>query len=282
MPPKMPPKMQTRAGQEHHNNKPNNNNSINNYFQNNNGRKGSVTTTDEKLEIILNRINEQTSEIRELATQLNDYKSIVRNTVIEEIESREQHWSTEKESILSRLDYLELREENRAKQDKRNNVVIRGIHLKTNDRKLEISNFFKDKLDIEVNVKDVSTIRTPKGSQLTIVKTSSFEEKKLVMQNREKLDDGPISITSDRTKKERETQANLNRMAEELKKEGKTVSVGFRKLIVDGVVEILDKNDRLVRARPSTLSPTRSQREKRNNSPKNFGSRSSNLDKSPQ
>ncbi|KAJ8678194.1 hypothetical protein QAD02_013981 [Eretmocerus hayati] len=153
--------------------------------------------------MILNRIDDQTNKLRELRSQVNDYKTLVKNAVTEEIESREQHWSTEKELIMNRLNLLEEREENRSKREKKNNLVLRGLQLTTNDKKPEVSNFFTNELKVDVGIDDVSFFRTAKGSQLTIVKDSSFDEKRLVMQSRNNIADSQISITSDRTKKEK-------------------------------------------------------------------------------
>ncbi|KAJ8665624.1 hypothetical protein QAD02_007286 [Eretmocerus hayati] len=161
------------------------------------------------------------------------------------------------EAMMKRLKFLEEREENRYKRDKESNLHIRGLQLNANDREQEVSNFLADKLKVEVGIDKVSTFKTAKGSQLVIVRVSSFEQKKLVIKSRTNLVDPHISITSNRTEKERETQENLNSIADDLRGEGKNVTVGYRTLIVDGIVEYPDKNERLTTRRSATRSPTR-------------------------
>ncbi|KAJ8686028.1 hypothetical protein QAD02_021821 [Eretmocerus hayati] len=216
--------------------------------------RNPATTTDEKLELILSKLAEQTQEIQDLKRRLNEYEVIVKQTVADFLADKETEWSEEKAIIVKRIEFLERREEVKLKQEKKNNIIIRGFHTQSQNISHEVESYLNVNLQLDINVTEANLIRVPRGKNLIVAKLSSIEEKIRVMQNRNKLRDPSVSIANNRTRKERETQSNLNQIAEKMKSEGKTVTVGYRKLIVDGNVMIWKDDGTLLPQSPRNSS----------------------------
>ncbi|KAJ8671451.1 hypothetical protein QAD02_002710 [Eretmocerus hayati] len=204
-----------------------------------------MNTTDEKLQLILEKLSEQTREIQDLNKRMSEYKDLVRDTVTEIVASKEAEWNEERAALIRRVEYLEQREEAKMRQEKRNNIIIRGLQLETHNSQREVESFLNENLQLSIKVAEAVPIQVSRGKNLIVAKISSMEEKISIMQNKRRLQDSSIPIASDRTKKERDTQRQIHSIAEELKNEGKTVTVGYRKVIVDGVTMVWNDDGKL-------------------------------------
>lgn len=225
---------------------------------------------ESKVDLILEKLNSLSSDIAtEVNKQLANVHTTIQEIVNEELALRDDAWKKEKSELESRIKTLENMEESRQKRERRNNVTIRGLATQSKDVKTEVDGLLHDKLGVDAKVARSSIIKTKKGQQLIVVNFDSFDDKIKVMKNKKKLAGSDIYISNDRTKKEREIQASLMKIADEEKVAGKEVKVSYRKITVDGVTWTWNDKKGLVESSRShallestqekTLSPPPSQ-----------------------
>lgn len=124
------------------------------------------------------------------------------------------------------------------KKSKENNVVVSGVEIKYEDPlqiKEQIQSFTRESLGIESKIRDVRKL----GPKTCLVELENRNEKRKIMFNKRKLKEIPnrkIFIMDDLTKRELEMQKKLRSKAIEEKAKGKEVTIGYRKLTIDGVV----------------------------------------------
>lgn len=139
---------------------------------------------------------------------------------------------------MKRIDELEKKEEASAKREKKNNIVIKGLQAEPNLLNETVTSLLKDKLGVEVRITKTFSIKTAKNGDLIIAKLSCFEDKRLVMANKNKLVGSEFYISSDRTKKERDIQREISKIADYESKNGNSVKIGFKKLTVNGITNV--------------------------------------------
>ncbi|KAK4885034.1 hypothetical protein RN001_001305 [Aquatica leii] len=106
------------------------------------------------------------------------------------------------------------------KENRKNNIVIQGMKIRTNETGTiipQVEKFIKDYLEVEAKVKDAITL----GTNVCLVKLENGKDKEKIMINKTKLGKIPnekIYINDDLTKKEREKQNQLRKKAAEEKK----------------------------------------------------------------
>ena len=94
----------------------------------------------------------------------------------------------------------------RLRQEKRNNIIIRGLQTATDDYKREIAELLEEKLHLKINITEAWSITTARGLQLIGARLGDSKQKHLVMTEKKKLEGTTIYISNDRTKNERAIQ----------------------------------------------------------------------------
>ena len=89
---------------------------------------------------------------------------------------------------------------------------------------------------MQIKIEDAFEVRKSEGKELIVAKVASVAEKIEVMKNKGKLKGKWIYIDDDLTKEERETQSEIRKQAREERDKGKTVKVGYKKLIINGTL----------------------------------------------
>ena len=107
----------------------------------------------------------------------------------------------------SKIQELEKVAEEWRKERIRNNLIIAGKVFETEREKEEAKEWFKEKMDEEVEVKEVRKLKDGR----TIIRLGSFEEKMQIMKKKKNLKDTKVYIDDDLTKKEREIQKKILR-----------------------------------------------------------------------
>lgn len=120
--------------------------------------------------------------------------------------------------------------EDNEKKEKKNNLVIRGLVLKSNHTKNEVSAFLRDELEVEVKVQDAYEVG--RDRKCVIVKMESWEDKKSVLINKKKLGQQKIFIDNDLTAKERDIQRELVGIMKEERNNGTASKVGYQKIMI--------------------------------------------------
>lgn len=173
-------------------------------------------------------------EVKEIRRENREFREEI-------VRLREQNEKIEGElkDMKLRVEKVELMEDRMEKLDRanrRDNIIINGIILKGNnnvDMTRELERFLYDNLQVQTEIKEVHRI----NQRLWMARVGSFEGKIEIMKNKYKLKNGDnkkIYINSDLTEQERKIQKRLGEMADEKRKEGKRVKVGYQRLTMDG------------------------------------------------
>ena len=121
--------------------------------------------------------------------------------------------------------------EKKEKRERENNIVIKNAKLTETGNELvtEVANFIKCKLNKKAEIKQAIKV----NENCVIATLRDREQKTEVMKERNKLIGTNIFIDNDMTRTEREIQWELRQIAKEEREKGKTVKVGYQKLIVN-------------------------------------------------
>lgn len=228
--------------------------------QQNRGIGTSVSKGDPKqsepqndLQIILQEIRELRKDneaMRNVLTDICDFKK--------EFSTQILLLKTDNELLKDRVKSLELRDERREKELRANNFVIRG--LQGVSEKHEVENFLATELEVVDEVAELRSFGREATMKTLVVSMATAEGKKNVMKIKAmKLRGTKISISHDRTPKEREIQQKLRELAAGYSEKGKQVRIGYKKVTVDGSLFVWDDDKGLVesirdRGRSSSVS----------------------------
>lgn len=107
--------------------------------------------------------------------------------------------------------------EEKEKEEKKDNIVIKGVKVSERVRKEDIEKFINEKLGLQVKAKWCRL----SGKVVVVVGMESEEMKSEIMRNKNKLKGGKIFIENDLTWWERKTQEKIGKWAREERKKGK-------------------------------------------------------------
>lgn len=140
-----------------------------------------------------------------------------------------------KESLVSQADRnensfrnqkIENFMERKKREDRKNNIIIRGVVWEEISGKLKekVENFIKEKIKVSVEVKYARKVGT-------------FEQKISIMENKKNLGEEEIYIENDRTKKKREIQRKIANIAkaEKEKNSNMEIKISHWKLRLNGI-----------------------------------------------
>uniref|UniRef100_A0A6P7GZV5 Uncharacterized protein LOC114342707 isoform X1 n=1 Tax=Diabrotica virgifera virgifera TaxID=50390 RepID=A0A6P7GZV5_DIAVI len=142
----------------------------------------------------------------------------------------------EKNKKLEGLKMATKRIEQLEKDRQRNNIVLKGLTLDPNDRKPvkeSVEHFIGRNLKLQVKLRGAVKI----GDQIFVAEMENLTDKLSVLKNKGKLKNlqgQKVYIESDLTRKEREIQAKIRKMAKEEKDKGNTTKIGYMKLEING------------------------------------------------
>lgn len=161
----------------------------------------------------------------------------------EELKRKEERWEKEKEELHERIRQMEERWEKEERRKRRNNIVISGWATKETERvkkREETEEFLKR------GVAEVKVIRCEKVAENKIlVELEDMEEKIKIMRGKkrlmEKTETKGVFIDDDLTREERGIQKALRERAREERQKGKKARVGYKKIVIDGVIRRWDE-----------------------------------------
>lgn len=194
---------------------------------------------EEKMDKILHILTNLTTEIKELKEEQKEYRKEIRDLRYEneKIKQENNELKLKAREIEERVDKLE-------KENRRRNIVIRGIEIKTqdeNENKEMVENFLNKTLQLRMDIKGAKKL----GEKVCMVQLKNETDKRTIMMNKAKLKgikEPRVFIDDDMSKEEREIQVKIRNKAKEEKAAGKTVKIGFQKLIVGENTWIWNKN----------------------------------------
>lgn len=200
---------------------------------------------DEKLELIINMIKEMKEdqseikeEIHQIRVQQREIKKVIGDIKEENEKLRKENEQIKNENreIRGKIKALENTVEWMEKEKRKNNIVMYGLKIDTNDSKTlkqATEKFMEQQLNINVRVNTANKI----GDKTCLIKLETEQDKEEIMKNKSKLRNlttDKVYINNDLTKKEKEKQKYINERAKQEISAGKTVKIGFNKIIING------------------------------------------------
>lgn len=124
------------------------------------------------------------------------------------------------------------REKGEERRERRNNITLKGEDLpREGSRKRTIEHIMRHELQVEADVEDAYQIRREQRGGMLIAKLKSWQQKKEILAKKSKLKDKKLYIDNDSTKKERDVQKEIAKIAKMKRERGDQVKIGYRKLM---------------------------------------------------
>ncbi|XP_014229659.1 golgin subfamily A member 6-like protein 2 [Trichogramma pretiosum] len=115
------------------------------------------------------------------------------------------------------------------REERRMNIVIKGMKGVGANVKEEIEKMLKSKLDIEIKMEAAW-----KSGQVIVGKCSKWEQKDMIMRNKSRLTGTTLYIENDLSYEERKKQEAISRWAKEQREKGKEIKIGVGRVCVEG------------------------------------------------
>lgn len=159
----------------------------------------------------------------------------------EERKREKEEWKKEREELENRIEELEKISERRDREDRKKNIVIKGLKWRRERVNEEVEQFIKENLNIEVGVENAYRLKINQDKEVVIAILDNWKQKREVMSKKKELRQG-IWIEDDLTMEERRVQNKLRERAREERAKGNKVKIGYRKLFIgDKVVRWNEK-----------------------------------------
>ncbi|XP_070510412.1 uncharacterized protein [Cardiocondyla obscurior] len=147
-------------------------------------------------------------------------------------------------SLEERTRMLEMAKEREKKEWRKNNLIIKGIKIKSEEKKAlkEQVEEIIEATGVKAKIEDVNKIGgvNKGGYGMVWVKMENFKEKLEILRCKGKLKDRTEWIGDDLTEYERKVEWLIKRKADRLKREGKQVKIGYKKIWVNKEMWIWD------------------------------------------
>ncbi|KAL6417578.1 hypothetical protein ACFW04_012649 [Cataglyphis niger] len=128
------------------------------------------------------------------------------------------------EAIRNKLNEMENRMERREREERRRNVLIKGVEVKEGKRRVAVEELF-DSIGIKAEIEEVRKIggSVEEGREMMVIRLKNEDQKREVW-NKKKLLKG---------RKERRMRWSLERIAKEEEKKGRKVWIEYGKIRID-------------------------------------------------
>lgn len=148
---------------------------------------------------------------------------------------KEERWEKEREELYKRIEILERRNEKVERRERKNNIVIKGLHRREGTVREKVEELMKE-IEAEEEIQGIKEIKTTGEGErkIYIVKLEDFEKKKGIMQKKSKLKGKNIYIDDDMTWQEREMQRKIRERARLEREKGKIVKIKYSRMIING------------------------------------------------
>ncbi|KAL6416393.1 hypothetical protein ACFW04_011573 [Cataglyphis niger] len=138
------------------------------------------------------------------------------------------------EAIRNKLNEMENRMERREREERRRNVLIKGVEVKEGKRRVAVEELF-DSIGIKAEIEEVRKIggSVEEGREMMVIRLKNEDQKREVWNKKKLLKGRKERILEDGTWKERRMRWSLERIAKEEEKKGRKVWIGYGKIRID-------------------------------------------------
>lgn len=195
---------------------------------------------DEHLVDMLGEIKEIRKEMRDKDNIITDILEEVKNLRID-ARKQDEKWSKQTVKMHGALEKVETKIEKLEKERKKLNVIVKGVQVEQGDNRAAIEAVFGETLGVRNSIKSVRALG--KERKVLLVEMESWESKMQIFKNKYKLKETNIFIDNDQTQEEMRIQAELRALAREERNQGKTVKIGYKKILINEEEYVWDKNE---------------------------------------
>lgn len=183
------------------------------------------------------------------------------NEIKEKLETIEKSWNDkvrEMEQVIEditvkagkqdeRVAALEDQLEKYEKERKRENIIIKNLAIDGQVTPGKIEKFLNSKMQTRIEVVDAFKVGRIAEKQVIVAKLKDFGQKKMIMENKNKLKGTNTYIENDLTNREKVIQNQIWAVAKNEMKNGDKVKVGYQKMFKNNKIYIWDKKDNALR-----------------------------------
>lgn len=172
-------------------------------------------------------------EVKELRREQADYKK-----ELEKLKNENEKMAEEINELKRGMNGYNEKIEKLESEKRKKNIVIQGLTIDTQDGNMikeKMRKLIEDELGVEITIETAHKL----GTKTCLVELCSQENKVEVMKNKSKLkhrQGEKIFINDDLTKEERHIGKIIRQKAKEERSNGKSVKIGFQKLVVNGQI----------------------------------------------
>ena len=211
----------------------------------------------EKIEKMMNKQREDTVKemtlllarqreeiVKQIKTELmEEVRREVKNEMKKEIEKFREEERIARKILESELEKMrkiiqdsEKRTQEQERRERSLNIVVRGEKVEGRRVMDAVTKVF-EKIGVKdrgIKVKDVFKLRSREDDSLILVKLYSMDEKRMIMEKKNKLKGTTIYVDDDLTKNERERQSAMRVWAKSEREKGMSVKVGIGRAWMNG------------------------------------------------
>lgn len=171
---------------------------------------------------LMSKNKEMMEEIKQIRAEQRKYHEELKTVKAENVQMK-----TEIKRLQERTEQLE-------KITKKKNLIVTGIKIENSDEKQlkgKMEKFLEEELKLKIKLRGAGKI----SDKVYVIETEDMTDKLNILKHKKdlrKLTDR-IYINTDLTKREREIQKELQKLASEERRNGNTVKIGYKKLIIN-------------------------------------------------
>jgi hypothetical protein len=189
-------------------------------------------TEDRNMEEIKQILLELSREVKEMRNDISQNNKEMKS-LREDVRTMQVNWEKEKLDLEEKITKTEEKIEKLEKDKIRNNLIVTGMRMETEDEELlriTMEKKINKELSLNVKVKKVYKI----GQDRYNVEMNNWNEKLMVLKTKGKLRGKEIYIDSALTLTEREIQKKIRDLAKKERIKGATVRVKYQGVEIDG------------------------------------------------
>lgn len=196
---------------------------------------------------MMGNLREDMKDIKEGQKQINELFNLIKI-----LKDENQELRTSMSKLEKRIDEIERKNDERyeivqrkmshqEQSVRKNNIIIKGLETSDTTVTQDVKIMIERKLNLKTEIKEAVRLDTKGKKEIILVKLNNNEDKQKIMKSKKQLKGNNVYIEDDLPREERRIQYELRKAAKELRETGKTVRVGFQKLIINGRCHYWDK-----------------------------------------
>ncbi|XP_031350476.1 spindle assembly checkpoint component MAD1-like [Photinus pyralis] len=193
-------------------------------------RKTTMKRKEGTEEKMIEMMKELMSKNENMMTELKQIRQ-------EQKETNEQLSAIRKENITLKkeIEQLSNKVETLERRNKKENLIISGIQIPTNDDKeikRQMERFIAQELKMDVKIRNASRIT----DKVCVIQMENMCDKLEILKHKKLLKayKDKVYIESELTKKELEIQKEIKQISMEERRRGNSTKIGYKKLIING------------------------------------------------